>query len=418
MKDKKVSSLFKRPYNKSSSAKKICQSISMIENDDLSKSRNSRKQSMINDTNTKSSTVSLFRVPKDNSNGTIINFGRGKNSISYYDRAILKREAKKLITNSRTYSMTYSNPVSSRPQSKIISRNQGEAIRQPQLKTQRQLSLSRLMNTKLLDVLPPAVKYSNNHMSSRNIHNRMTDNCYSSSTESLAKRFQTMKVSIKNPIKSEPFLTKLLCLNNDTTKNLRLLCRLKLMKWLWKKKSFLVEKMISSYVHYKWFFNKYEQLDKKTFKELMLLIELGKDDEFVDQLYLIFGQNRDKTLNIIECLFFFIFTSSSAYERKLNLLLDIVEDKDKANVISIPCLVNILRFIMGRKDYQSCKKIFKRITKTEYINKKDLFIILAQNAYMKSLLYKYAMTSFNIDNKMNEELHSILSGNMGELLYD
>lgn len=428
--DNPVSSLFKQTHQKKilNVIPKKTKSISIIDNDNYNNNKKSRNSFKLS-TYGKSSSISLFKVTKDNhySNASRVNYGIAKNSISYYDRGILKKDIQKQNTNSIS---TYSNSISVKPRSGSLrnhlefnNNNNNDNNRHSIFKTQRQLSLSRLINTKFSDILPPRIKYSAYNMASsndRNINrNRKTIQCNSSSKESFDNRFQTMKVSLKNLIKSEPFIKKLLNINNNTTKNLRLLCRLKLMKWLWKKKSYLVEKMISSYSNYKWFFNKYELLDKKTFKELMLLLELGKDSEFVDQLYLILGQNKDKTVNIKECLFFFIFTcNNSSYEKKISMLLDVVEDKTTLNTIHITYMINYLRAIIGKKDYCLCRAIFDKITRRETMKKKELFDRLGKNEAMKRLFDKYAMTLINIDTRMNDELDIILSINMGELLYD
>lgn len=278
----------------------------------------------------------------------------------------------------------------------------------PNKKLNKDLSLKQLMSINIKNLLPYDIKYSNDLKSSLN--NQIKARNFSSTTtpptsfnQKGVSKFKTMKVSIKKPNKSEQFLKKLLSLNTNSTKNLQILLKLKCIKWLWKYKSIIIEKLIFSYNHFKWFFNKYENIEQKRFTEFLVLLKVSKDEEFCEKLYLIYGQNKSKTMNIKECLFMFILTSNFPYDNKLILLIDVAND-DNSKSVQLTKLLKYFSLILPVQDYYDCLNAIKRIIKIDEIDKEELVSKLVALKPLKMILKNYYSFFVNIDNKMKEEL--------------
>lgn len=289
------------------------------------------------------------------------------------------------------------------------------------IKLRKDLTLKQLMSVNIKNLIPYEIKYSNaicQNAQNNSIRTKTKGFSISASTIDLmaSNKFQTIKVLIKRPKKSEPFLKKLLSLNTDNTKHLQILFKLKCIKWLWKCKSIAIEKLIFSYHHFKWFFKKYENIERKRFIEFLVLLEVGKDEELSEQLYLIYGQNKSNTMNIKECLFMFVLTSNFSYEKKIILLIEVAND-DNAKRIPLAKLLKYLSITLPIKDYYDCVNVVKKAVKTDEVGVEELVVKLVASKQLKIIFKNYYSFFANIDNKMKEELNATFNVSLKYFMY-
>jgi hypothetical protein len=139
--------------------------------------------------------------------------------------------------------------------------------------------------------------------------------------------------------------------------------KLQSIKWLWQHKSLLIEKLFLYYQNYKWFFDKNEYLDMKKFKEFLIITNLGKDDVFTEHLFLTFEQQSHESYKEViyfkECLFYLILTADCSYERKIQLMLSIVESNTTKKIPVDKLLKLLLLTISNVKEWNYINILFK-----------------------------------------------------------
>lgn len=62
-----------------------------------------------------------------------------------------------------------------------------------------------------------------------------------------------------------------------------------------------MEKLIKSYLEMRWYFKKYTfKVTRKSFNEIMNLLQLDNDTEFCDNVFYFFDDDKDDTLDFRE----------------------------------------------------------------------------------------------------------------------
>ena len=126
---------------------------------------------------------------------------------------------------------------------------------------------------------------------------------------------------------------------------LKRLIRLKILKNLWEQNTLLMEKFILYYDISKWFFIENHYWSHKKFQEFTNVSNLRADDDFVEQLFLIFSfESQNKKIDIIQVLIYFILTTNKNNKSKINDIINLFCDTEKENNRKNN-LITIKRFI-------------------------------------------------------------------------
>ena len=103
---------------------------------------------------------------------------------------------------------------------------------------------------------------------------------------------KNMSLLIKKPNNNNYLKNLLSVKRNYNNTKLNFLVKLKTIRWLWKNKKLLIEKFFLCYPNNKWFLDKNITISKEKFAEFILVAGLGKDQEFVDQIFFIFSPDN------------------------------------------------------------------------------------------------------------------------------
>ena len=83
-----------------------------------------------------------------------------------------------------------------------------------------------------------------------------------------------------------------------------------------------MEQLIIFYHLSKWFFIENNFWSQKKFQEFTKISNLRADDDFINQLFLIFSfENKNEKINIIEVLCYFILTTNKTNQEKIKEII-------------------------------------------------------------------------------------------------
>ena len=116
----------------------------------------------------------------------------------------------------------------------------------------------------------------------------------------------------------------------------------------------------------------------------MRLINMKKDQIFIDNVFLLFDYERNNFVNFKKVLFSLIITSNKNYNQKIRLILNLIKSED--NIINLNDLNNLFLYTIPFKER---KYIINLIQEKLNVNEKNLCIA-------DSLLYKFLTSSDKI----------------------
>lgn len=322
-----------------------------------------------------------------------------KNNINYKEREIIKKTASFYQPNASLLSS-------------FLELDPKKYITKPK-EDKSKIRIQKIMDKTIHNIIPKKVRY-NLSINSNSLLN------FSKTPRAISDRriyLKNTSILLKKENKNN-YLHNLLSVNsNIKNKTLNNLVKLKTIKWLWKNKSIIIEKLFLCYQHYKWFLDQNEYITKSKFIEFLGMTEIGNDNEFVDNLFMIFKrQNDTKNINSIminECLLFLVFTSDYSYERKLNLLLDILSNENNT-IVPMKILQLLKLLIVEQEDYTYCKNTIKYsgFVMDQLYEKKDVYTCLIDNVRFQKILNSYYTLFYNIDKRLEDELSSAFNFNI------
>lgn len=177
-------------------------------------------------------------------------------------------------------------------------------------------------------------------------------------TKKNGDRFKCISSSllvIKKKIPKENLLKRLI-LGREKNQALLNAIKYKMLKWLWVNKSFLLESFIVCYKDYKFFFDK-KKVTRGVFEEFMQIIELPKDDIFVDNVFILFDHERKGVINYKEFLINVVMTSDTSNEQKLIYILNSLTYDNK--FIYYNEIKEVLQFLFNKKEHKYILDNFK-----------------------------------------------------------
>lgn len=332
-----------------------------------------------------------------------------KNKINFVDRGVIKKTASFYIPNSKSLSSF----IGVNPQKKMNLRHQEH--------TKTDKALEKLKEKTLYDLLPKKLKnivYFNNSPKHEHPLGKIFD--FSPKTPIKEKRIimKNMSLLIKKPNNNNYLKNLLSVKRNYNNTKLNFLVKLKTIRWLWKNKKLLIEKFFLCYPNNKWFLDKNITISKEKFAEFILVAGLGKDQEFVDQIFFIFSpQNENKKEKIIinECLYYLMLTSNFSYERKINFFLDIINDTKQNKGAKPETFLNLLHLIIvNPREYNFCCNLFKNsgFIIEEYYDKNKILQLLLKNQTFKKIIDHCFEAYIKVDKELDDELLSLFNVNM------
>ena len=197
------------------------------------------------------------------------------------------------------------------------------------------------------------------------------------------KSYKSSTCLLKKSQPQENLLRRLLSIKQNNS-SLNKAIKSQNIKWLWLHKSFLIEQLIFYFQEYRWFIDKNEFISKKTLEEFLRLINMKKDQIFIDNVFLLFDYERNNFVNFKKVLFSLIITSNKNYNQKIRLILNLIKSED--NIINLNDLNNLFLYTIPFKER---KYIINLIQENLNVNEKNLCIA-------DSLLYKFLTSSDKI----------------------
>lgn len=363
---------------------------------------NSYSTKNINSFSTSAFTKDLILSPSPPHTGKIL---FKKNEINFVDRGLIKKTSSFYIPNSRSLSSF----IEVNPQKKIHLKNP-----EP---TKTNKTLNKLKEKTFYDLLPQKLKniaYFNHEHPLRKIFD------FSTKTPIKERRIimKNMSLLIKKPNNNNYLKNLLSVKRNYNNTRLNFLVKLKTIGWLWKNKKLLIEKFFLCYPTHKWFLDKNKTISKEKFAEFILVAGLGKDQEFVDQIFFIFSpQSEDKKEKIIinECLYYLLLTSNFSYERKMNFFLDIINDPMPNKGVKPEVFLKLLHLIIvNPKEYNYCCNLFKNsgFLIEEYYDKNKILELLLKSQTFKKIIDNCFEAYIKVDKELDNELLSLFNVNM------
>ncbi len=197
------------------------------------------------------------------------------------------------------------------------------------------------------------------------------------------KTYKSATFLLKKSQPQENLLKRLLSIkqNNSSLKNA---IKSENIKWLWLHKSFIIEQLICFIQEYRWFIDKNEFISKETLEEFMRLINIKKDQIFIDNVFLLFDYERNNFINFKKVLFSFIITSNKNYNQKIRLILNLI--KNENDIINLNDFNNLFLYTI---DFKERKYIINLIKENLNIKNKNMYID-------DSLLYKFLIKNDKI----------------------
>ena len=188
---------------------------------------------------------------------------------------------------------------------------------------------------------------------------------------------------------------------------------------LWKHYSLLLEKILVNYSQFKWFIIKEKYMEKQVFTEFLQYMDIDTKENklFPEKVFLLFDNNGEDRINIK--LFYFIMeliSNSSKTIDKINFLLELFEEKEKANYINVAEMQEIFKSIILHENYLKDYNHLHEIIKNEFnldkiengvlITKSQLFQFLLNNEFFKKLVILFKNQLKNAYYYYNEEVMS------------
>ena len=351
-----------------------------------------------------------------------------KNKINFKDRSQIRKTAETYKYKAQTYGTLFEidpeklihNKASSKNSLSIPINNSGILSYNSEVSFPLSSSnnkLTSLMKKSLYDILPKELKYNYDTSSQFRDLLSNTQHALHQQKKDTRKYLHSTTMLIKKYKQNNKVLEQLLKQRNkglSHNKQMKHFLKLQSIKWLWEHKSLLIEKLFLYYPNYKWFFDKNEYLDMKKFKEFLIITNLGKDDEFAEYLFLTFEQQRHEVHTEViyfkECLFYLILTADYSYERKLQLMLSIIESTITKKIPIDKFMKLLLITISNVKEWNYINILFKNngieTKSSNSVDRQIVFKILIGSEIAKAVFNLYYERYKQINTKFSEQLIS------------
>ena len=180
-----------------------------------------------------------------------------------------------------------------------------------------------------------------------------------------------------------------------------------------------MEKLITFYHLSKWFFIENNFWSQKKFQEFTKISNLRADDDFINQLFLIFSfENKNEKINIIEVLCYFILTTNKTNQEKIKEIIQLIQDTEKEkiknkNLISVQRFINFFHPIFNSYFNSNSIIHFHKKLKGKYdkelLNKNILLNEIYDFQTIENGIQVFYDLYINIDKNLNKEFQNLLS---------
>ena len=347
---------------------------------------NTRFSSFENDKKTKKKIVSKYPSNYSNSNKSI-------NAISFQDRKNLK----KIRGNRIDFYNKIFEPTNKKKKHNII-----------QLKIEQSIkNYVEKMNNKINEDYKINQQYDlfNNNKNNRIKLKRNFSGLFELKNGDKIKQNKSMTFLIKKSKPQENILRRLLLIDNNEN-SLKISIKMQNIKWLWLHKSIIIEKLIFFFHDYKWFLEKNKYFNKKILEEFMYIIGVEQDQVLIDNIFLLFDNERKGFVNFKKVLFSLIISSNNNYNNKIRLILNLLneennqlklKDFNELLINNIPykerkLIINIIKEEIGNKDFNML------------IPKEKFLEILFYNKKIVKILNKFFKNFEEIKNNIEKEI--------------
>ena len=350
---------------------------------------NTRFSSFENDKKTKKKIVSKYPSNYSNSNKSI-------NAISFQDRKNLK----KIRGNRIDFYNKIFEPTNKKKKHNII-----------QLKIEKSIkNYVEKMNNKINEDYKINQQYDlfNNNKNNRIKLKRNFSGLFELKNGDKIKQNKSMTFLIKKSKPQENILRRLLLIDNNEN-SLKISIKMQNIKWLWLHKSIIIEKLIFFFHDYKWFLEKNKYFNKKILEEFMYIIGVEQDQVLIDNIFLLFDNERTGFVNFKKVLFSLIISSNNNYNNKIRLILNLLNEEN--NQIK---LKDFNELLINNIPYKE-RKLIVNIIKEE-IGNKDFNMLIPKDKFLEILFYNKKIvkilniffTNFeeiknNIGNEINDD---------------
>ena len=339
-----------------------------------------------------------------------------KNEINFKERSEIRKVAGTYISSVSSYGSLFEINPESLMQSKQHNNTLSSSLPSSQ-KRNSNSKLNSLMKKTLYDILPSKLKYNYETSSTfRDLLSNTQQALHYQKKDS--RRFlKSTTILIKKVKKHNKVLQQLLKQRNkdpsSQNKEMKHFLKLQSIRWLWQHKKLLIEKLFLYYHNYKWFFDKNEYLDKKKFKEFLLITNIGKDDEFAEHLFTTFEKQNIKAhtemIYFKECLYSLILTANYTFERKVQLMLSIIENTSLKK-INVQKYTQLLWMVLTNvKEWNYINMLIKQngidYTHGEvFAEKQVVYKVLSSSNVVKNIFEGYYQKYMQLQEGLSEQL--------------
>ena len=180
-----------------------------------------------------------------------------------------------------------------------------------------------------------------------------------------------------------------------------------------------MEQLIIFYHLSKWFFIENNFWSQKKFQEFTKISNLRADDDFINQLFLIFSfENKNEKINIIEVLCYFILTTNKTNQEKIKEIIQLIQDTEKEkiknkNLISVQRFIHFFHPIFNSYFNSNSIIHFHKKLKGKYdkelLNKNILLNEIYDFQTIENGIQVFYDLYINIDKNLNKEFQNLLS---------
>ena len=336
-----------------------------------------------------------------------------KNEINFKERSEIRKVAGTYISSVSSYGSLFE----INPESLMQSKQHNNTLSSSSQKRNSNSKLNSLMKKTLYDILPSKLKYNYETSSTfRDLLSNTQQALHYQKKDS--RRFlKSTTILIKKVKKHNKVLQQLLKQRNkdpsSQNKEMKHFLKLQSIRWLWQHKKLLIEKLFLYYHNYKWFFDKNEYLDKKKFKEFLLITNIGKDDEFAEHLFTTFEKQNIKAhtemIYFKECLYSLILTANYTFERKVQLMLSIIENTSLKK-INVQKYMQLLWMVLTNvKEWNYINMLIKQngidYTHGEvFAEKQVVYKVLSSSNVVKNIFEGYYQKYMQLQEGLSEQL--------------
>lgn len=293
-----------------------------------------------------------------------------------------------------------------------------------------------LINKSPYDILPKNIKYNQTITVDKILNNNIKKKSVISIFPSLKNSFLTnsknyiksvnngsSSIYFKPKIENQNLFKKIILSKENTSNYFKKASKLKLLKQINMNCPLIIESLLKYFKEILVFSKKYNyKINKKMFIELIGLIQIKKDEYFLENLFLIFG-DQTRFIDIKEMFIGFELFRMDSYENKINIILDLlcfsIDHEQYVNLNEV--LFYLKLFAFTNRDCKKLNDLIKILFNEYYINdenklnleKNNVYNALINNEEMKKLLMQSFSDNLNdIDNFFDEEMKSITLTNL------